>query len=99
MSEDTVDDLHAAEDHAEMLRQAVLRVFEARVTMRSDETAAFVQAKQTYEAALTALSGLVAEQWSRPGCAPEDESMGADSGCIEGEDCGGYHPWTEDDDG
>lgn len=100
MSGDMVDDLHAAEDFAETIRVRARAVIDAFVeTAKYDPTSANgAFAWGTFQVCLGDLDTVSSERFVRPGCAPEDEDRGMDSApCVEGEDCGGYHPWARDD--
>jgi hypothetical protein len=97
VSADIVDDLHAAEDYGSTLRGRAKAVVAAwgEVTSHADGSANQAFALGTLGVAVRELNA-VAYPFERPGCESEDPSHGTDAACIEGEDCGGYHPWQEE---
>lgn len=104
MSGDTVDDLHAAEDFGEALRVKARRVVEAwgGVIGNADGSSRQATALGTLGTLIRELGVASAEQFERPGCEADNDAQ-PDEGdpvpCIQGEDCGGYHSWQEEDDG
>jgi predicted RNA-binding Zn ribbon-like protein len=93
MSSDTVDDLHAAEEHAEHLRTMIRRVVDARRALGSARTAEYPAAEREFIEAFAEMDVLSEDRWVRPTCEVDEET----GGCTEGEDCGGYHPWLDED--
>lgn len=96
MSTDTVDDLHAAEDYGESLRVKARRVIESRVALGSARTMEYPEAERAFVDAMEALDEASEERFVRPGCETEDEAHGTDAACVQGSDCGGYHPWQDE---
>lgn len=84
MSLDIVDDLQAAEDYAETLRVACLQLLDTILFNDADPW----QPTPQFAVAVANLDFAAAHRFERPGC---EEVEG---GCIQGEDCGGYHPWV-----
>jgi hypothetical protein len=100
VSTDTADIIHAAEDELESQRLAARVVVNAwrLVIGNADGSPRQASALAALGSGIQALDVLSEERFVRPGC----EEVAGDiaehgSECIQGEDCGGHHPWTLDD--